>query len=77
MIYNLTVHSQAVYVDCNTGNDKNPGTKEAPVFSIKKAAEIIGSGDNSIYTMKINPGIYILDSHMSVTSEKAGLINVL
>ena len=70
MIYNLTVQSQAVYVDCNTGDDKNPGTKEAPVFSIKQAAEIISSGDNSIYTMKINPGIYVLDSHISVSSAK-------
>ena len=70
MIYNLTVQSQAVYVDSNTGDDKNPGTKEAPVFSVKKAAEIISSGDNSIYTMKINPGIYVLDSHISVSTAK-------
>jgi hypothetical protein len=69
-ICHFTVHAQAVYVDSNTGDDKNPGTKEAPVFSIRKAAEIIGSRDNDIYTMKINPGIYILDSHVSVTTEK-------
>jgi len=35
------VTEQAVYVDSNTGDDNNPGTKEAPVFSINKAAEII------------------------------------
>src|SRR5450759_2495973 len=68
--HNLTVQSQAVYVDSNTGDDKNPGTKEASVFSVKKAAEIIRSGDNSIYTIKINPGIYILDSHISVSTAK-------
>ena len=66
----LTVHAQAVYVDSNIGDDKNPGTKEAPVYSIKKAAEIIRSRDNNIYTMKINPGIYVLDSHVSVATEK-------
>jgi hypothetical protein len=70
MTYHLTVQSQAVYVDSNTGDDNNPGTKEAPVFSIKKAAEIIRSGDNDIYNMKINPGIYVLDSHVSVATEK-------
>jgi hypothetical protein len=70
MIYHLTVRSQAVYVDCNTGDDKNPGTKEAPVLSIPKAAEIIASRDNNIYTMKINPGIYVLDSHVSVSTAK-------
>ena len=66
----LTIHAQAVYVDSNIGDDKNPGTKEAPFFSIQKAAEIIKSKDNNIYTMKINPGIYILDKHVTVTSEK-------
>jgi hypothetical protein len=69
-VYHLTVHAQEVYVDCNTGNDINPGTKEAPVSSIKKAAEIIRSRDNNIYTMKINPGIYILDHFVPVTTEK-------
>ena len=66
----LTDHAQAVYVDNNTGDDKNPGTKVAPVFSIQKAALIIRSRDNDIYTMKINPGIYILDSHIPVATEK-------
>jgi hypothetical protein len=70
MTYNLTVQSQAVYVDSNAGDNNNPGTKEAPVFSINKAAEIIRSHGNDIYTMKINPGIYILDSHISVSTEK-------
>jgi hypothetical protein len=70
MTYNLTIQSQAVYVDSNAGDDNNPGTKEAPVFSITKAAEIIRSQGNDIYTMKINPGIYILDSHISVATEK-------
>ena len=66
----FTVHTQAVYVDSNLGNDKNPGTKEAPVVSIKRAAEIIHNRDNGIYIMKINPGIYILDSHISIATEK-------
>ncbi len=70
MIYQPIVQSQAVYVDSNTGDNNNPGTKEAPVFSIQKAAEIIRSRDNNIYTMKINPGIYVLDSHVSVSTEK-------
>lgn len=66
----FTVNAQAVYVDSNIGTDKNPGTKEAPVFSIQKAAEIIRSKDNDIFTMRINPGIYVLDKHVSVGTEK-------
>ncbi|MGD9160747.1 MAG: hypothetical protein PVG39_20180 [Desulfobacteraceae bacterium] len=69
-ISNLTVSAHSIYVDSNTGDDKNPGTKEAPVFSIQKAADIIKSPDNNIYKMKINPGIYILKSHVKVATEK-------
>jgi hypothetical protein len=66
----LAVNAQVVYVDSNTGDDRNPGTKESPVYSIHKAAEIIWSRDNDIYIIKINPGIYILDKHVSVATEK-------
>ncbi|OFY76656.1 MAG: hypothetical protein A2V46_01400, partial [Bacteroidetes bacterium RBG_19FT_COMBO_42_7] len=64
------ITEQAVYVDSNTGDDNNPGTKEAPVFSINKAAEIIRNRGNNICCMKINPGIYVLDHHVSVATEK-------
>jgi hypothetical protein len=66
----MTVRAQEVYVDSNTGNDKNEGTKEAPVFSIQRAADIIGSRGNNVYTIKINPGIYVLDHHVQVATEK-------
>lgn len=69
-IWPLTVHAQAVYVDSKTGDDRNPGTKEAPVFSVKKAAEIVRSSTNNIYTIKLSPGIYILDHHVSVETKK-------
>jgi hypothetical protein len=70
MIYHLPVQAQAVYVDSNIGDDNNSGTKEAPVFSIKKAAEIIRSGANTICTMRINSGIYVLDGHIPVSTGK-------
>jgi hypothetical protein len=69
-ICHLTVHGQAVYVDCNTGDDKYAGTKEAPFFSIQKATEVASSRNNNIYDIKINPGIYVLDKHISVATEK-------
>jgi len=69
-ICHLTVHAQVVYVDSNIGDDKNSGTKESPVYSIHKASEIIRSRDNDIYIIKINPGVYILDKHVSVATEK-------
>jgi len=65
-----TIFPQAIYVDSNTGNDNNSGTKDSPLFSIEKAAGIIRSRDNDIYTIKINPGIYILTRHVSVSTEK-------
>jgi len=62
--------SGAVYVDSGTGDDNNPGTRESPVCSIQKAAEMTGSRDNEIYTIKINPGIYILDHHVTIATQK-------
>jgi hypothetical protein len=69
-IFSLTIFAQAVYVDGTLGDDKNPGTKESPVHSIHRAAEMIKSRDNNFYTMKINPGIYVLDHYVSVAMEK-------
>ena len=69
-IWHLTAYSQAVYVDSNVGNDKNPGTRESPVFSVDKAVEIIKSKQNNSYTIKINPGIYVLNKPVSVSTEK-------
>ena len=43
----LVVHGQVIYVS-NTGDDNNAGTEDAPVFSIRKAAEIIKSNNNDI-----------------------------
>lgn len=66
----LTIHAKTVYVDSNSGDDNNSGTEEAPVLSIKKAAEIIRSSDNDFYVMKINPGIYVLKNHVLISTEK-------
>lgn len=64
------LYSQAVYVDSNTGNDDNTGTEDAPVFSIQKAIEIVKSQNNDIYMIKINAGMYVLDSPVSVSTDK-------
>lgn len=69
-IFYLATHAQVVYVDSKIGDDINPGNKESPVHSIHKAVEIISSKDNHTYTMKINPGIYVLDSHVSIGTGK-------
>ena len=60
----------AVYVDAKTGLDTYPGTKELPVHSISRAAEIIRSRDNAIYVMRLNPGIHVLDKHVPLATEK-------
>lgn len=70
MISCMMIHAQEIYVDSSLGDDKNPGTREAPVCSIQKAVEIINSRDNDFYIVKINPGIYILDKHIKVDTEK-------
>ncbi|MFC1653159.1 hypothetical protein ACFL3F_05520 [Planctomycetota bacterium] len=64
------VYAQAVYVDSNTGDDNNEGTEASPVLSIHKAMKIIENRDNDAYVMKINPGLYIFDRHVAVSTEK-------
>jgi len=66
----LSVQAQAVYVDSNIGDDNNKGTEEMPVYSIQRATEIIKSTENDTYKMKLNPGVYILDSTLTVETEK-------
>lgn len=70
MTSHLTVNSQVIYVDCINGNNNNPGTKAAPVFSIDKASEIIKSTASEAYIIKLNPGIYILEKHVTVETDK-------
>ena len=72
-ISHLTIMAQSVYVDSNIGNDNNTGTKESPVFSINKAAEIVDNTGNDFYKIKINPGIYILNKHVEVATKKTML----
>lgn len=64
------VYAQAVYVDSNYGNDDNKGTLDSPLYSIHRAMELIRSKDNNIYIMKISPGIYILEHHVSISTGK-------
>jgi len=66
----MNANSQAVYVDSKIGKDVNQGSKEAPVYSIGRAAEIIHCTDNDLCLMKINPGIYVLDEPVSISTKK-------
>lgn len=65
--FQMALNAQAVYVDCRSGNDNNPGTREAPVFSVNKAADIIRNGGQAVNIIKINPGIYVLYNHVPVS----------
>lgn len=64
------VYAQAVYVDCETGDDYNNGSSESPLSTIEKAAEIVKSQSNEIYVIKINPGIYVLNHPLSIETDK-------
>ncbi len=70
VITQFLIQAQAVYVDSNNGDDSNNGTKEAPFLSIPKAVDFIKNRNNDIYTIKINPGIYILESHLPISTNK-------
>jgi hypothetical protein len=65
-----TAPASAVYVDGRIGLDSNPGTEDSPVRSIARAAAIVRRPDNAIYTMKLLPGIHVLEKPVSLTTEK-------
>jgi hypothetical protein len=53
--------SEMVYVDGRSGSDKNPGTKEKPIRTLGRAAEIVDNGTEPGPTaIRIAPGIYSL-----------------
>ncbi|MFZ0427367.1 MAG: hypothetical protein WAO20_04565 [Acidobacteriota bacterium] len=60
----------AIYVDCRSGADTNPGTRESPVQTVARAAAILRSPDNAIYVMRLNPGIHVLPRHVELATEK-------
>lgn len=53
--------AETIYVNIRSGSDKNQGTKEQPVRTVGRAAEIVnGSMGQGPTTIKIAPGIYNL-----------------
>jgi hypothetical protein len=69
--------AETIYVDARIGRDTNPGTKEKPFQTIKKAAEKVKNRTKRGFTtIKIAPGIYNLtecvefDSAQSYTEKE-------
>ena len=53
--------AETIYVDGRGGSDKNPGTKDEPVKTVGRVAEIVNSSmGQGPTTIKIAPGIYNL-----------------
>jgi hypothetical protein len=53
--------AEMVYVDGRSGSDKNPGTRERPIRTVGRAAEMVNnSTEPGPTTIKIAPGIYNL-----------------
>lgn len=53
--------AETLYVDSRNGNNTNPGTKEKPLLTIGKAANIVNSSkEPGPTTIKIVPGVYNL-----------------
>ena len=68
--FSANLLSQEVYVDSNTGIDSNNGTKEEPLKTIHKAIELVKNAGNNITTIKLNPGVHVLDSAITVQTDK-------
>ena len=56
------LHAETIYVSSDQGNDTNPGTKDKPLQSIQKAAELVDNSSNpGPTTIVISTGIYCFD----------------
>lgn len=59
--------SQTIYVDSDYGIDLNKGSIELPVKTIQQALNLVKHANTQLdYIIKINPGIYCLDSTVVV-----------
>lgn len=61
-------NSQTIYVDSDNGKDFNVGSIQSPVASIQKALRMLKNSNFELATIKVNPGVYVLDSHLSISS---------
>ena len=61
---------EIVYVDGRKGDDANPGGRELPVLTIARAVEMVTAGKAGVGTVRINPGTYVLTTHVPVDAEK-------
>ncbi|MGD8499753.1 MAG: hypothetical protein PVJ86_03855 [Phycisphaerales bacterium] len=60
-VLSSSVLAETVYVDGRSGSDKNPGTKERPIRTVGRAAEMVNNSPESGPTaVKMAPGIYNL-----------------
>jgi hypothetical protein len=60
-IFTTSALAETIYVDGRSGIDKNPGTKDNPVRTVGRAAEIVnGSTEPGPVIIKIAPGVYSL-----------------
>jgi hypothetical protein len=59
--FNTSALAETIYVDARNGSDINPGTKDKPVRTVGRGAEIVNSSmEQGPTTIKIAPGIYNL-----------------
>ncbi len=62
--------SREIFVDPNGGNDANPGTKEKPVKTIKKATDLIGGMNGGVIWLR--GGTYSLTDTLTIDSTHSG-----
>jgi hypothetical protein len=64
--------AETIYVDVRQGSDTNPGTKDNPVRTVGRAAEMVNSStEPGPATIKIAPGIYSLSESVEFNSARS------
>ena len=66
------VYGETFYVDSQRGDDGNPGSKERPLGTLSRAAELVNGNHQAGPTViKILPGVYKLDAAVVFDNNRA------
>lgn len=65
------VNAEVIYLDSRNGDDANSGSKEQPIKTFLKAAELINNGtDEGGTTVIVAPGVYPLPERVLIENER-------
>ncbi|MEN6387265.1 MAG: right-handed parallel beta-helix repeat-containing protein [Phycisphaerales bacterium] len=78
IVFYSHIHADIIFINNQTGSDENPGTKQKPLKTLLKAAEITNNNSfKSGLIIRLSPGIYNLDQTLIFNNSRFSAKNRL